>query len=115
MIHNLLALLRSHRFPLSSETKTQAEISRVLAEAGIAHEREVWLNDKDRIDFVAGDVGIEVKVKGYSKMQIYRQMERYAKCDWLATLVLVTNVPMGMPPEIDGVPVYVVNLAKAWM
>lgn len=116
MITDLVGILSSHRFPLSPESKTQAAIADALTEAGVEHAREVWLNKSDRIDFVvSGEIGLEVKVKSASRMAIYRQMERYAKHRELSALILVTNVPMGMPPEIDGMPVYVVNLAKAWM
>lgn len=116
MIGRIISTLSATRFPLSPESRTQAAISDALTAAGINHEREVWLNKSDRIDFlIAGTIGAEVKVKSASKMAIFRQLERYAKHRQLTALILVTNVPMGMPPEIDGMPVYVVNLAKAWL
>ena len=95
--------------------RDREEIEAALIEAGIPTAREVRLSDEDIIDFVVDEtIGIEVKIKG-SKMAIYRQMERYAQHASLSALILITNVPTGFPEEINGKPVYVVNLAKAWL
>lgn len=115
MIDDILRILTSRRFSLTNEKKTQEEIESALTEAGIRCVREVRLGDGDIIDFLIEDsIGAEVKIKG-GKMQIFRQVERYAQRDSISSLILVTNVPTGFPEEINGKPVYVVNLAKAWL
>lgn len=113
---DVIRLLQSHRFSLSDEKmKLQPEIAEVLTSAGVKFEREYRLSDKSIIDFLVDDsIGIEAKVKG-SKLNIFRQVERYAAFDQIKRLVLITNVPMGMPPLVKGKPVYIVNLAKAWL
>ncbi|WPE19887.1 hypothetical protein [Shinella zoogloeoides] len=113
-LQNILRLLRSRRFSLTDEKKLQAEIEEVLTAAGVDHKREHRLDAGSIIDFMIGATGVEVKIKG-SKLNIFRQLERYAEFDAVECLVLVSNVPTGMPEHIDGKPVHLVNLAKAWL
>lgn len=115
MIDHIIRTLSSRRFSLTNEKKTQEEIEASLTAAGIRNAREVRLGDGDIIDFVIeGSIGAEVKIKG-GKMDIFRQCQRYARHNALSALILVTNVPTGFPKEINGKPVYVVNLARAWL
>ncbi|MER9768948.1 hypothetical protein NKJ09_23120 [Mesorhizobium sp. M0189] len=113
-VQQIMALLAKLRLPLSDEKRLQAAIADEFTLADIHHEREVRLSPADVIDFMSGQVGIEVKIKG-SKRAIYHQVERYAQHDALKELILVSNVAMGFPPEINGKPVYFHNLAKAWL
>ena len=110
----VISLLSRLRLPLSDEKKLQAALAEEFDRAGIVHEREARLSVGDVTDFLIGRMVVEVKIKG-AKRAIYRQLERYALHDAVQELVLVTNVPMGMPEEINGKPVYVLNLAKAWL
>lgn len=111
----LIVLLGRHRFPLEREKETQAEIAKVLDGAGIVHAREIDIGKRDIIDFlVEGSIGMEVKLGG-SKRAIHAQCVRYCGTKRLAALVLATNVATGFPPEIDGVPCYVLNLGRAWL
>lgn len=113
-IQTIIRLLQSRRFTLSDEKRLQAEIEEVLTDAGIEHVREYRLDAGSIIDFFISGVGIEVKRRG-SKLEIWRQLERYAEFYEVETLILVTNVPMGCPSVVKGKPIYVVNLAKAWL
>lgn len=70
--HAINAALAAKRLPLGSERDCQDEIERTLAKAGVAFRREVALGKGAIIDFLAGTVGIEVKLKG-SKRSIHRQ------------------------------------------
>lgn len=108
-------LLSQYRLPLHDERATQSEIASALDHAGVAHEREVRLSAADIIDFMVGEVGIEVKLRGTSKTQIYRQLERYAQHAAVRELVLATNTSMGLPPLINGRPAHVLSLGRAWL
>ncbi len=114
-VEAIFQCLANRRFPLNNEIVTQDAIESAFKESGIPYEREVRLDAANRIDFMVGDIGCEVKVKGHSKMQIFRQMERYSEFDGIKELMLVTNIPTGFPKEVNGKPVYVFNLAKAWL
>lgn len=114
MIEDVLCVLRGFRFSLNDEKALQVEMDEQLLAAGLPAEREVRLGPKDVIDFVVRDIGVEVKIKG-ARRAIYLQVERYAQHERLKTLVLATNVSMGFPSEINGKPVHLVNLGRAWL
>lgn len=102
------------RFQLTREKELQRSMYGYMLADFPTIEREFHLGDGDIIDFMVHNVGIEVKLKG-SKRAIYRQLERYAEHEQVHALVFATNVAMGMPDEIGGKPIFVVNLGKAWL
>lgn len=114
MLTEVINVLKKKRFSLSKEKPLQSEIEDALRKAGISFKREYWLSDSDKIDFLIGDIGIEIKIKG-NKKSIYKQIERYAESDEVSIIVLVTNKAIGLPAEINKKSVYVVNLSKAWL
>jgi hypothetical protein len=110
----VVRFFETHRFLLSDEKALQRAIADEMEEAGITFDREVDLGDGDIIDFMVGDVGIEVKIQG-QRRAIYRQCVRYCEHNELVSLVLATNAAMGMPAVLSGKPVFVANLGKAWL
>ena len=106
-------VLRRHRFNYSDEDQLQEGIAGALTAAGFEPEREVRLNGRSRIDLLVGRVGIEVKVAG-KPGAVAGQLSRYASCEQIEGLVLVTSrVRHRMPLEMEGKPVEVVQLAGA--
>lgn len=88
---NLDAVFESlHGFVPSDEADLGDQVAKRLAAKGVEFEREVWLNDTDRIDFLVGDVGLELKLKG-PVSAVTRQLMRYAQSSRVASLVLVTT------------------------
>lgn len=114
LAYSLVNVLASTRFPAGPEKELQEAIGVALTNAGIAFEREVRLNDTDIIDFLVSGVGIEVKIKG-ARRGIYRQLQRYAHSEAVHSLVLLSSVAMGLPPTIEGKPVTIVSLGRAWL
>ena len=110
-IHNILS---QHKFNMSSELPLQEQMAAVFSKAGIVYQKEVILSPHDRIDFMIGDIGIEVKVKGSPSM-IYQQCRRYCHFDQVKELLLVTARAMGLPPETEGKPCYLLNLGRSWL
>jgi hypothetical protein len=108
-----MALQRA-QLRVSSEAVLQIDIATALTAGGFPFERECSLSAKDRPDFMSEDVAIEAKAR-YGKKKIYRQLERYAAHDRVKALILVTNTAMGMPPEINGKPVYVVSTGLSYL
>lgn len=90
MIGPILTALGGKRIDSTSEDRFQADVAALLAAAGIAHEREVILSPRDRIDFLAGVVGIECKIEG-TVGDVARQLLRYAQHERIQALVLVTG------------------------
>ncbi|MEV4212568.1 hypothetical protein [Micromonospora sp. NPDC049662] len=111
-------LIRSKRFRYANETELQTGIEQVLADAGLHPKREVWLNDRDRPDFLVNQesvsLAIEVKIAG-ANGDVRRQLQRYAESDRVDQLMLVTTVRRhlnGLTTEIGGKPLTVVLLRR---
>lgn len=111
---SLYKLLSQYRFTLANEKALQSEISTLLTDNNIKHLREVKLSDKDCIDFMVGDIGMETKLKG-TAMSIYNQCERYCESPEVKELLLVTNRSMGLPEEINGKPAFLLSLGRGWL
>lgn len=109
-LDQVLAVLRGHRFRYTNEDELQEGIAAALAHNGLKPLREVRLSDRDRIDVLVDPVGIEVKVAG-SQSHPWDQLKRYAEHEAIEALVLVTNRPYTLPPEVGGKPLHVVSLA----
>ena len=122
----LVRLLSRTRVDLSTEKVMQSGIAVALASAGIPFEREYRLSAEDIPDFLIPCpraltqwIAVECKLKsrggGPRKIDIYRQIERYARHAEIAAFILASNLSMGLPTEIDGKPVYAASLSKGWL
>jgi hypothetical protein len=112
MIEQVATALRRGRYRRGSEALLQADIAKLLTNlVGISgFEKEAVIGERERIDFlVSGGIGIEAKLKQPAR-QIYRQLERYAACDAITGLILISGTAMGCPDSINGKPVYFVSL-----
>lgn len=121
-MERLARILEPLRPTFRTEADLQAAIDKHLAHPahGVAGFREVRLTDASRIDFVVTvdhlPIGVEVKLKG-GVIEVARQVQRYARTDELAGVLLVTTNPrhISVPEILAGVPVRVVVLrAGAW-
>lgn len=91
-VDTIVKVLSGYLFRSTTEADLQHAISELLRAHDIEHEREVQLGSRaDRIDFLAGDVGIEVKVDG-GVNEVARQLQRYAQSDRVVHLVLATRL-----------------------
>lgn len=99
----LLTSLRQRRFhPFEMEGDLHQEIMAECARLGIAFKHEVKLGPRCRIDFVIGNVGIEVKTGILNRRSVTAQLERYKKCD-LDRIILIAE--QDLRPHPDGVEV----------
>lgn len=112
----VLQALAGKRLPLQDEKALQNSIWSVF-EADAATwkcAREVKIAG-GIIDFiVAGDTGVEIKIKG-TAAAIARQLAGYAAEARLSGLVLVTAKTVAVPPMIGGKPVAILDLGRAWL
>lgn len=109
-------LLGATAFSFASELDLQDGIAQLLNGNGITFVREVDLGTAGRIDFTVpigfgAHLGIEVKTQG-SMASVTRQMHRYACCDRIAGLLLVTTRMRHdqLPGFINDKPLRVVHL-----
>ena len=113
-IDTLIAGLSRYRFSLTSEKTLQSEIGGALTTLGYQFDREVALFDGAIIDFLVGNIGIEVKIKG-SPLRIFRQLERYCASPRVAELLFLTAKTIGLPDTISGKPAHIISLGAAWL
>ncbi len=100
--------LRRHRFRFVEELQLHEAIAQRWPPTA-SLEREVRLGERDRIDFLADTLGIEVKVDG-SAAVVERQLARYAESDRIAALALVTSCARhgAVAREINGKSTHVI-------
>jgi hypothetical protein len=111
----LIRLIGSARVDLSTEAAAQRGLARLFEAEGVPYEAEVSLSAADRIDFLVGRVGVEVKI-GQPRRQILRQLERYAGSDRLNELLLVSSAPFPADGfRAHGKPVFIVSLSRGWL
>ena len=111
----IIEVLTTRQWPLSDEKLLQPLIAIEFVRAGLSDiAREVHLGKRDIVDFLIGDVAVEVKVKG-DRRAIYRQLERYCGYEAVGAIVLATNVPMNLPELIEGKPASIAALGRGWL
>jgi len=109
----IAAAITAFTYPYTSEDLLQAAIARALNEKQIEHAREVRLDPRNRIDFLVGTIGIEIKVDG-STMAVTRQLQRYAQFEAITELILVTTRSrmLNVARELTGKRVNVLFLGR---
>ncbi len=85
-----------------------------LTAADIPYAHEVKLAPRCRIDLMCGGVGIEIKRGKVEKARILEQLRKYAACEQVEGLILVTEKTVPVPHLIDGKPVRLVCLNRLW-
>ncbi len=108
----------------NNERELQDELARrlAIAKSGYIVEREYWIDDGERSDFVIllpmgrfydDDcfVAIEIKVKQPSS-SILRQIKRYCASPMIDGAILICPKPVVMPPTIEGKPVGCIPIWK---
>lgn len=86
----LAAILKGYRFNYGNEAQLQEGIRLALEGKGIQFASEVSLTSHDRIDFMVGRTGVEVKV-GHPTASVMRQVHRYAQSEQVDEILLITN------------------------
>lgn len=85
-----------------------------LDAAALPWEHEVRLAPRCRIDLMCGGVGIEIKRGAVDKARILEQLRRYAACERVEGLILVTEKTVPVPHAINGKPVRLICLNRLW-
>lgn len=113
----IVRLLQRCRLDLSSEKHLQEGIESAFNASGVIFEREKRLSPQDIPDFlVEGGIAVECKMRNKArKIAIFQQLTRYAAYPEVTSIILAANLSMGLPPEINGKPVYAASLSTGWL
>jgi hypothetical protein len=116
-VEDIMAALGRHGYMFSHEEQLQNAVALALEGAGIPFQREARLNEHDRIDFLVGTIGIEVKIDG-SISALVRQLFRYAhnaRGDIDSLVVVVGKLSLAnLPVDIEGVQLHVFRAVRAF-
>ena len=97
-----------------TEEELHALVAQALESAGIEAAHEARLAPRCRIDFMAGEIGIEVKKKRPERAKLIAQLARYAACGQVRALVVVAPRGVNLPRTIGGKKVTMVALERLW-
>lgn len=111
----VLAALSRLRAPLcQGEYDLHTLVAEALREGNIPFEHERKLMQRCRIDFLAGDVGIEVKRGKPDGKTLTAQLARYAASEEVSALILVVERAAKVPSQIGGKPCHILSANKLW-
>ena len=115
MGETVLEALRAMRPPFALyEADLHALIGQRFSQSGLSYTHEAAIAKGCRIDYLVGDVGVEIKKGKPQSKALLRQLKRYAQCDSVQTLVVVTWQSVVLPNTINGKPVHTLALTKLW-
>ena len=107
--------LKNLRAPLvQEEYDLHALVAQALEQAGIPFRHEAPLGPGRRIDFLCGDIGIEVKRGRPAPAVLKKQLTAYLQSDHLTGLILVVERTAALPPQLAGKPVKILSLNRLW-
>ena len=66
------------------------------------------------IDFLVGTIGVEIKKGKPSAATLAAQLQRYAACDAVDGLIVITEKSVRLPGTILGKPVRLIPLSQLW-
>ena len=117
MANRIVSLIERARIGISTEAQAQHDIQQLLDREGYVFEREAVLREGDRIDFLVGAIGIEVKTSSSrSRRDILRQMQRYAESPRVDALILVTGTAWPQSRgKIGDKHLLIASLTKGWI
>ena len=111
-VERALCVLRVPAVP--GEYDLHRMIAQALEAAAIPFRHEVRLGPGCRIDFLAGDVGIEVKKGKIDARLIRAQAQKYLGFEEVGALLVVTGGAAPLPGALAGKPVRVFGLNRLW-
>ena len=97
-----------------SEEELHAMVQRTLLLAGIDTVHEAGIAPRCRIDFLAGNVGIEIKKSKPNRTALLAQLTRYAGSDRVEELLVIAPRSVRLPKEIAGKRIEMLALERLW-
>ena len=111
----VLKALREIRLPYAIyETDIHRYVRQALEQQHIAFVHEAKLAKGCRIDYLAGNVGIEIKKGKPNAKQLLMQLERYMQHDMLESMIVVSWFSVNIPAKIGGKRAELIVLSQLW-
>lgn len=114
-LSRIISALHTVRAPaMPGEYDLHGMIARALEDGGVAARHEYPLAPRCRIDFLCGNIGIEVKKGRPTPSLLRKQLARYMASDEISQIVVVMQKAVHLPATISGKKVHVVSLNMNW-
>lgn len=114
-IQRLTAAIKTIRCcATATEEELHAQVRAALEAAGFVPIHEARLAPRCRIDFLVGDLGIEIKKNRPDPAKLKSQLARYAVCPQVTQLLVIAPQGVNLPKEIGGKPVMQIALKRLW-
>jgi hypothetical protein len=114
-LERIVAAVSTLRAPLQQgEYDLHRLVMDALDAAALPWAHEVKLGPRCRIDLMCGGVGIEIKRGAVDKARVLQQLRKYAACEQVNALILVTEKTIPVPHTISGKPVRLICLNRLW-
>lgn len=112
---DIIRALHNVRVPAQpGEYDIHAMIAEALAVSEVEFVHEYRLGPRCRVDFLCGDVAIEVKKGRPLPSALARQLARYLESDEVREMIVVLQKRVTLPETIRGKRVWVVSLNANW-
>ena len=115
MLQTVLDALRELRSPFALyENDIHQMVAARLTKAGLTFQHEAKIGPGCRIDYLVDRVGIEIKKGRPDAAQLKRQLMRYAACEDVDALIVISSRSVSLPASAMGKPVYGIVLNQLW-
>ena len=114
VFNQVCSALKGRKLPLENEKVLQGRMEEIFTESAVEFDREFWLDKESKPDFMIDGVAVEVKITG-SRLEIYRQVQRYAKHEAVKAIILVTNKSIGTIVLHENKPFKLIALNRSWL
>ena len=115
MLQKVLEALGDIRAPqVTDEYDLHALAACALQQKQLEFVHEAPLAPRCRVDFLVGDVGVEIKRGRPNQKQLTAQISRYLKTGRLSALVVLSEKSCPLPETLLGFPVKSVSLFRLW-
>ena len=99
---------------MMEEIDIQNEIELQFRKSHISYQREIKVAPRCRLDFLVGDIAVEIKKRRPARGKLVRQIERYASLPIIKGVVIVLEKNTSLPRTICDKPVKIFSLNMLW-
>lgn len=114
-VAEVISALSALRIPAApGEYDLHEMVRSAFCVAGIGFTHEAAIAPRSRIDFLVGDIGIEIKQGKQYASRLRAQAARYLASPMVGCLIVVTTRGAYLPEKIAGKPTYIIGLNRLW-
>ena len=111
----IISAIKNVRAPaMPGEYDIHAMISDALSAAEISHEHEYRLGPRCRLDFMCGNIAVEIKKGKPQRAELMKQLSRYMQSPEVEEMVVVVQKRVSLPETLCGKRLHMISLNMLW-